>query len=436
MNSKKEEGKRTSRFLPIVAVAVGSLLLLAGLGAGVGYLGLPLLAGDEGILAAQLGQMAALFLGLFGGSLAVYHGLRTLAGRPSQQMRLPHVVFFGLFFAVVLGLGNVLLNFDIMVNFLFPFLFLAGASLPTFAVLAWAGRRLGWPVTWRQTALMLVSGSSLSILVAIIIEGAFPYFIYLLMNPLAVLAGTMGDVFSSGGPGFLERFFASPLIIVFLVVTALQAPIPEEFAKGLGPLFMGSRIRNERQAFLVGMASGAGFAILENMVYEGLYAQWSGWSWGGVTLLRGVGSVLHPLCSALVALAIFRERNRGPGWFGRLFRAYLLAVGLHTLWNGGFEALVALTGIDYYSGASDTLNLYGENVTVMLVVFLVVLSLALWWLLARLTRDLSQEVEVSLRPVIVTRRAVAIWAFACTAVIVPIGAALGQAWGGIAALIE
>jgi RsiW-degrading membrane proteinase PrsW (M82 family) len=436
MSGKKGVGQRTGRLLPMVVVGVGWLLLLAGLGAGVGYLGLPLLAGDEGILAAQLGQMAALFLGLFGGSLAVYHGLRALAGRPSQQMRLPHVFFFGLVFAVVLGLGNVLLNFDIMVNFLFPFLFLAGAALPTFAVLAWAGRRLGWPLTWRQTALMLVSGSTLSVLVTIILGSAFPFFIYLLVDPLAVLAGSMGDVLSSGAPGFLERFFVSPMIIVFLVVTALQAPIPEELAKALGPLLMGRRIGNERQAFLIGMVSGAGFAILENMLYEGLYAQWSGWSWGGVTLLRGIGAVLHPICSGFIALALFRERQREPGWFGRLGRAYLVAVGLHTLWNGGFEALLALTGIDYYGGLGDTLNLYGESVAVMLVVFLVILSLSLWWLLARVTRDLSLEVEVSLRPVIVTRRAVAVWAFACAAVIVPIGATLVQAWGGMAAFFE
>ena len=125
----------------------------------------------------------------------------------------------------------------------------------------------------------------------------------------------------------------------YLAFHAFQAPIPEEFAKSLGPGLMVKRIQNERSAFFLGLTSGAGFAILENMLYEGLYASWSGWSWGGITALRAIGSVMHPLCTGIVVLALYRERERNPGWFGRLGRAYLIAVGLHTLWNGGFEAL-------------------------------------------------------------------------------------------------
>ena len=322
-----------SKFWAYVAIVVGGLLLLSGCAAVIGYLGLPFLAFGEDILRSQLGQMAGMFLGLVCGALALYHGLRAILNRPSRRLRLPPFYLFWIVFAVVLGLGNVLLNFQVSEELLFPPLFLLGASLPTIAALSWAGRRLNWPTTWRQGTLALVSGSTLSILVTILLGSVLPLLVYLLIEPLAY------TLFASWGT---VDFLLLPEVMFFIVLIALQAPIPEEFAKALGPGLMGRRLTSERQAFFVGLASGAGFAILENMLYEGLYAQWNGWTWGGITLLRAIGSVLHPLGTGIIALALFRARERPAGWFGQLARAYLLSVGLHTLWNGGFELLVYL----------------------------------------------------------------------------------------------
>jgi RsiW-degrading membrane proteinase PrsW (M82 family)/tetratricopeptide (TPR) repeat protein len=300
-------------------------------------------------------------------------------------------------------------------------------------VVAWAARRLGWPITWRQGALALVAGSTLSIFVAILLEALLPYLAFLLVAPLGFLSHSFGEVFASGGPDILGRLFFSPLIVGFLIATALEAPIPEEFAKALGVMLFGrQRISDERRALMVGLACGAGFAILENMVYEGLYAQFSGWSWGGITLLRGLGAALHPIGTALVALGWFRMRESG---IGTLFKAYLAAVGLHTLWNGGFSAFVYLTGLDYYGGLGPSLSIYGLAIEGLLVVFLVALSLGLWWLLRHLVTDLAKGIEPDLTPTIVTQRALAGWAFACALVIIPIGAALSPAWGQIQVVV-
>lgn len=308
MNTESPPGK----FWAYVAVIVGGLFFLGGLAAAVGYLGLPLISFGEDFLSVQLGQMAGMFLGLVCGALAIYHGVSSILRYRSGPLKLPPVYLWWIAFAVVLGLGNAVLLFHVSEAYLFPPLFLFGAALPTVGVVAWAARRLGWPITWRQGALALVAGSTLSILVAIVLESFLPYLAYVLVAPLGFVAETFGELFASGGPDFLERLFFSPLVIVFLVATALAAPIPEEFAKALGlPLFGRGRITSERQALVVGLASGAGFAILENMLYEGLYAQYSGWSWGGVTLLRGLGAVLHPACTAIVALGWFRMRAGG-----------------------------------------------------------------------------------------------------------------------------
>jgi hypothetical protein len=419
------------KFWAVVSVIVGGLLLLSGLVSALGYLGLPLLASSGNFLGPQLGVMAGMFLGLVCGSLAVFHGIGTLSGRPSRAMRLPPVWIFWIAFAVVLGLGNLMLNFHIAEAYLFPLLFLLGAALPTLGVLAWITRRLGWPISIRQGALALVAGSTLSILVAIVAESILPYLAYVLIGPLQFLAASFGDLLSGGGSGFIERLFYSPLAIVFLITTAVAAPIPEEIAKSLPLLIFGRRrIQSERQAFAIGVASGAGFAILENMLYQGLYAQANGWTWGGITLLRGIGAVMHPLCSGLVALGWYRMRERGVGaWV----KALGLAIGIHTLWNGGFDVFVFFSGLSYYHAA--TVNLYGLATEVLLVAFLAALALGLWWLLRRQAANLAQDITADLAPEIVSTRALAGWAFACALVVVPIGAALGGAWPQIAAVI-
>jgi RsiW-degrading membrane proteinase PrsW (M82 family) len=421
-----------SKFWATIAVLVGIFLVLFGLAALIGYFGLPILFPVDNLLSYNLGQIAAIFLGLGCGSLAIYHGISSISRRHSSPVKLPSFYIFWIALALVLGVGSLILKVKIATEYLFPPLFALGASLSTFAVLAWSYRRLGEPVTWRQATLAFICGSTLSILVAIILETILPYLAYLLFAPARYLTEGISDI-SWGAPGWIERIFASPIILVFLAVTAVEAPIPEEFAKALSiPMFGRGRITNERQAFAIGLASGAGFAILENMLYEGLYANYNGSGWAGITFLRSIGSILHPLGTGIIALAWFRMKGSGAG---KLFKAYLLSVGLHTLWNGGFEPLLYLTGLDYFAGSGSSLSIYGETLSALLIGYLFLLSIGLWWLLRRIVNQISERVTPDLAPAMVSRRAVATWAVACALVIVPIGATLSPAWNAISSLV-
>jgi len=421
-----------SKFWAYIAVLIGILLILLGLAALIGYFGLTAFFPVDDLLSYNLGQVAAIFLGLFCGPLAVYHGMSSINNRSSSALKLPPFYIFWIMLGLVLGLGTLIISTDIATEFLFPPLFVLGAALSTFAVLAWAYRKMGFPITWRQASLAFVCGSTLAILVAIILETTLPYIAYLLIEPFQEIAYGFAD-FGWGAPDIIERLFASPIILVFLAITAIEAPIPEEFAKALGiPMFGRARIQNERQAFAIGLASGAGFAILENMLYEGLYAAHNGWAWGGITLLRSIGSVMHPLGTGIIALGWFRIRNEGAG---KLFKAYLLSVGLHTLWNGGFEPLVYLTGLDYFAGSGASLSFYGEALNILLVGYLILLSLGLWWLMRNIVNGISQRVVADPTPATVSRRLIATWAVACALVIIPIGAALSPAWDSIRKLV-
>ena len=423
---------KPSKFWAYIAAIVGAFLVLSGLAAAVGYFGLPIILPFDDALSYELGNIAALYLGLLGGTLAVYHGIGSIRNKSSSQLKFPSFYIFWIILGLVLGLGTLILENDIVIDYLFPPLFMLGAALSVFAVLAWAYHKMGFPITWRQASLAFVCGSTLSILVAIILEMTIPYIAFQLLRPLWYLAEGFADL-AWGAPDFIERLFASPLVLVFLAVVAVEAPLPEEFAKALGiPMFGRNRIQNERQAFAIGLASGAGFAILENMLYEGLYASHSGWSWGGVTLLRSIGSVLHPIGTGIIALGWFRMKEGGAG---KLFKAYLLSVGLHTLWNGGFEPLLYLTGIEYFMGSGPSLAFYGETLSVLLVGYLTLLSLGLWWLLRKIVNEISERVTFDITPVSVSKRVIAIWAVACALVIIPIGATLSPAWEEIRFLI-
>jgi len=101
------------------------------------------------------------------------------------------------------------------------------------------------------------------------------------------------------------------------------------------------------------------------------------------------------------------------------------------MWNGGFDAFVFLTGLDYYSEAEFSLSIYGLYAQVLLVIFLLLLSGGLWWLMRRYVVRLGEGVEFNVMPQAVPQRALAAWALACLLVLVPIGAALGQAWSQI-----
>jgi RsiW-degrading membrane proteinase PrsW (M82 family) len=424
---------KPSKFWAYIAVLTGIFLLLSGIAATVGYLALPLVLPFGDALSYELGNIAALYLGLFGGMLAIYHGTNSINGRPSNLFKLPAFYVFWIILALVLGMGNLILNTEIATDYLFPPIFVLGAALSTFAVLGWAFRTLGFPITWRQAGLAFVCGSTLSVLIAIILETTLPFLTYLLVEPFWYFAEEFADL-AWGAPGFIERLFASPLLLVYLVFIAFQAPLPEEFAKALSlPMFGKNRITNERQAFAIGLASGAGFAILENMLYEGLYAQQNGWTWGGITLLRSIGSVLHPIGTGIIALGWFRMKQGGGT--GALIKAYLLSVGLHTLWNGGFEPLLYFTGLEYFADQSISLSFYGETLNSLLIGYLILLSVGLWILLRNIVNGLSQNVQTDPAPDTVSRRLIAAWAVACAFVIIPIGAALSPAWNSIRTLI-
>jgi RsiW-degrading membrane proteinase PrsW (M82 family) len=203
----------------------------------------------------------------------------------------------------------------------------------------------------------------------------------------------------AASPG-LERLFFSPALAVAMVGGAVVAPLLEELTKPLGAILLGRRLRGPAEAFLVGMAGGVGFAIVENMLYES-----GGFRlWAAVATLRGVGGVLHPLNAGLVA------------------------VGIHALWNGGLTLLFSAAGAYFFATDTWEVDVYGLGQPGIVLVFMVLEAVALWRLLVLVTDQLagaSQTVAGGLNLGLDQPRRLAAWAVGLMLIVVPIGALYG-----------
>ncbi|MFC0682203.1 PrsW family intramembrane metalloprotease [Lysobacter korlensis] len=151
---------------------------------------------------------------------------------------------------------------------------------------------------------------------------------------LLVDAEIQGMIASSGGDPAAFEF----------VGAAVQAPVVEEFGKGLGLLLLfwfGRRhFDGPVDGIVYAAAVGAGFAFTENIQYFGIALAQSNGSIAGVGeifVIRGLMSPFaHVMFTAFTGLALGIAARRANGFLGVFY--FLLglipAVLLHAFWNG------------------------------------------------------------------------------------------------------
>ncbi len=153
---------------------------------------------------------------------------------------------------------------------------------------------------------------------------------------IALIVGAEIDnvVNSMGGPGSGYEFFT----------TAIQAPIVEETAKGLGVLILFFVARRHFDGPVDGFVYAAwvagGFAFTENILYFGSQLVEVGGFDASVLetfLIRGIMSpfahVMFTACTG-IALGIAARRTNALGALGFFVLGLIPAILLHALWNG------------------------------------------------------------------------------------------------------
>ncbi len=163
------------------------------------------------------------------------------------------------------------------------------------------------------------------------------------------------------------------LIAVLLVASGL-VPLIEELVKPLGLWVLAGKKLTPAQGFLAGLLSGAAFALLESL---GSLASPSGQDWLGLVLGRTGTGILHTVNTGLVGWALASTWRDGR--YLRLAGVYLLAVGLHGLWNvfGALLALPDLFGPASVTGIVAVLLRLGQIAPLALLVLAILLFLIL-----------------------------------------------------------
>ena len=201
---------------------------------------------------------------------------------------------------------------------LVPALILLGAAvIPTAVVVFIAGRRLVFAVSGGTVMLTALVGGVIGVVAA----GLLEY-------------------------GTLRRLGTLPMLGVGLI---------EEFAKLLVPvavLLLVRRNRHPADGLLLGVASGAGFAVLETMGYAFVVLIKSSGNLAvvdNVLFLRGILSpAAHMAWTGLAAAALWSAAAQG--WRAaallRFLGAYVLVVVLHTAWDTlGSTAVYAVLSV-------------------------------------------------------------------------------------------
>jgi len=112
------------------------------------------------------------------------------------------------------------------------------------------------------------------------------------------------------------------------VILSVIVPLIEEPFKSLIPVLAGTWQKlTPASGFLWGVASGAGFAVLEGLLNGGLSLD----KWGSVALLRIGSSAMHCFAAGLTGWGWGQTLGRRK--WPRLVLAYVLAIGLHGVWN-------------------------------------------------------------------------------------------------------
>jgi RsiW-degrading membrane proteinase PrsW (M82 family) len=126
-----------------------------------------------------------------------------------------------------------------------------------------------------------------------------------------------------------------------LVATVVSAPIAEELWKGLGVVGVFLFLRREFDGVIDGIVyatfTAIGFAAVENVAYYASQAPRGREALESIFLLRGVLSPwCHPVFASMtgIGLGVARETTKPVlRWLAPVL-GFVLAVGLHAIWNG------------------------------------------------------------------------------------------------------
>ena len=206
---------------------------------------------------------------------------------------------------------------------------------------------------WRDTPRLLAIASVLAIAPTIPYLAAFKLLDRNAQIPLrnylacffwgATVGCSASAILSTLAIDFFSAFVEDPKT-GSLLTTVFAAPIFEETTKGLAVLavfyVLHEEFDNAVEGMLLGAASGLGFALIENLIYDARFLvrgmQQDAFLWNGTYRALTCALVGHPVYTAMTGLGfgLARELDAKKPWRRALpFAGWLVAIVMHTGWN-------------------------------------------------------------------------------------------------------
>ncbi|MEA3310449.1 MAG: PrsW family glutamic-type intramembrane protease [Chloroflexota bacterium] len=340
----------------LAGMFIAGIALLGGLGGLLVSFVLPHLAGPEQAPAALMMAVGSLLIGIFA-SIWLVIGWRVWRETPGLTFPAntrDWVILLGLW--LLLATLGLLLPERLQLTTPFALIHLAVVLLPAWLFLIFAGLAAGRGSLPSFTQLVsAMSGGLAATLPAFLLEMIGLLLIVLLVGGLATLFPG-GQAELAELQAILQRWFqsqatslpeqellillGSPLVLaVLLLILTLVAPLIEEFTKVWVVIVLCYRRQlSLAEAFLLGAASGLGFAILEGAL-NSIIGLGERWEWAAGVGMRLPATAMHALTSGLIGLGWGYFWQRTHRWL--LPTAYLSALCIHGLWNFSTVGLVA-----------------------------------------------------------------------------------------------
>jgi RsiW-degrading membrane proteinase PrsW (M82 family) len=299
-------------------------------------------------------MQAILAAGMFCGAILLcfpfYYNFRAMGGdedrpfvmRMNIRLGIPMLV---LAWPLILMLGNFISTQGSFViqALLLPVLTVAGITIPILAITWLAIHQLPKESTrriWDIFALGMTLGPLVIIIIEILALGIFIAGVALVVsfNPewsafFVNLGQNVENLTPLQAQSIVADLVSNPwLPLIGIAMLSFIVPVVEEPLKVIGVWLAADRIRTPAEGFVLGILSGAGYAV-----FESLGASAAGVAgWMSVTGARAGTSLLHIFNSGLIGWALvsaWQERK-----YMRLGLAFALSIIVHGLWNASTVA--------------------------------------------------------------------------------------------------
>jgi RsiW-degrading membrane proteinase PrsW (M82 family) len=316
---------------------VGSILvLLAGLGA-LGLLALIAVVPHRQLSVSEYFASIMLFIafacaGIVGGGFGLYHSIRSVfLKKPSADFAMPRFWIFVLLYLAVIGIAYWLQIRGLAVTYppVTVLMIALAAIFPALAILALGERRLHfprksrWPTSWRRFTLAVVSGATLGVGLAALLEFILEFLVVRGQATNPLLCVDQPNAPNCQSPGVYN---------IILIVVAVMAPLIEETVKPLAVIIFVGRIRSAAEAFVLGLAAGIGFNLIETTGYISSGYQ----DWLSIALIRTGSGLLHGFGAAMVTLGWYYLTHPGKHRALKVAGCWIYAVLQHAIWNGSW----------------------------------------------------------------------------------------------------